>query len=298
MSRRLRAGLGKLRAAAGQLPGSKLSQAQREALAVFARQTGAVTIEPSGRGVIYRIAEASVVEQHWRNLTPDEAASQDTTLPLRSVNIAQARGSKSARHGHDVHYLLLKAAGPVIWQDHNGQRLNLQQATQQQGAAVLAIHKGPQRDSGWYTSDTLWLVENQALFDRLDWLPDASPQTVAYYAGHVRDDLLEWLAARPRAATIKFFPDYDGVGLLNFARVKLRLGESVSLWLMPHWESHLSRYGNNHLWQKTAVAFTAALGQLAPVLATEPELRRLIDAMQTQGLALEQEAVWHGRDWE
>jgi hypothetical protein len=295
MSRSLRASLSKLRAAeTGRLAGSSLSAAQRKALEAFARQTGAVASQPSGRGVVYRVVEAAVVERHWRNLAPVDAASLDTTLPIRSANIAQTRGSKSARHGHDVHYLLLKAVGPVIWHDSNGHRLNLQQATQQQGAAVLAIHKDPHSDQGWQTNEPLWLVENQALFDRLDWLPDESPQTIAYYGGHVRKNLIDWLAVRPRAASIRFFPDYDGVGLHNYARIKLRLGDSVSLWMMPDWESCLSHYGNNQLWQKTALDFNAAIRLLAPLLAAEPELQHLITAMQSQGLALEQEAVWLG----
>ncbi len=38
------------------------------------------------------------------------------------------------------------------------------------GAAALAIHAG----STWRSEHPLWLVENQALFDRLDWLPSSS----------------------------------------------------------------------------------------------------------------------------
>ena len=59
-------------------------------------------------------------------------------------------------------------------------RLDLRLSTDQLGVAALTVHA----DSTWYTEHPLWLVENQALFDQLDWLPCAQPASVAYYSGH------------------------------------------------------------------------------------------------------------------
>ncbi len=289
MNRTLRAALGKLRQAeAGQLAGSTLSAAQRKTLEHFARQTGSVQIRPSGRGVIYVIVEAAIVERHWRDLTPIDPEQLADDVPDRAANIATSRSSKSARHDHPVHYLLLKAGpGPVSWRDDRGHRLDLRQATDQQGAGVLAIHS----DSHWASDGPLWLVENQALFDRLDWLPDSNNCSVGYYSGQLRTGLLDWLAERPRASQLHFFPDYDGVGLLNYARIRARLGADVSLWLMPDWQSRLSRFGSPVLWRRSAREFRAAQQQLS-TLTVEPEIQQLMRAMQRQGLALEQEAVW------
>ncbi|XSG85119.1 MAG: DUF7281 domain-containing protein [Methylohalobius sp. ZOD2] len=292
MSRALRAALGKLyRAEDGRLAGSQLSSAQRKALDAFARQTGSVQIQPRGRGVFYRIVQPTVVERHWRDLTPIDADELDADLPKRAGNISRARSSKRSLHSHDLHYLLLKAAGPVQWRDGTGHRLDLGLATVRQGAAVLAIDNDMRKDGGWHTTGTLWLVENQALFDRLDWLPDRTHASVAYYGGQLRNGLIEWLAARPRAVRVRFFPDYDGVGLLNYARIKERLGDAVQLWLMPAWESRLRRYGNAELWQGTAREFEAAQRRLTG-LVLEPEVLELIRTMQSLGMALEQEAVW------
>jgi hypothetical protein len=58
------------------------------------------------------------------------------------------------------------------------------------------------------------------------------------------------------------FPDYDGVGLLNFARLLKRSIAPVEFWLMPEWVASLRKYGSNPLWQKTESDFTAALARL------------------------------------
>ncbi|MEZ5592743.1 MAG: hypothetical protein R3F53_19395 [Gammaproteobacteria bacterium] len=281
--------LGKLRQSeTQQLAGSALTKPQREALEHFARQTGSVQIQPGGRGVVYKIVQSAIIERHWRDLTPIEPTALASDLPNRASNIAMSRSSKSARHGHAVCYLLLKAGpGPVSWQNDAGHRLDLRQATDQLGAAALAVH----RHNNWTTGGALWLVENQALFDRLDWLPGGANTSITYYSGQLSNGLLEWLAERPRAAPLWFFPDYDSVGLQNYARLKARLGATVRLWLMPDWETRLIRYGNRDLWPTTARDLPILQEQQA-TLALEPEVLRLLQAMQRHGRVLEQEAIW------
>ena len=101
----------------------------------------------------------------------------------------------------------------------------------------------------------------------------------------------DWLAERLRASRLWCFPDYDGVGLLNYARLKARLGDTVRLWLMPDWQDRLLRFGSNALWQDTAREFNVARQQLE-ALENGVEVHELIRAMQGGGLALEQESVW------
>ena len=78
----------------------------------------------------------------------------------------------------------------------------------------------------------------------------------------------------------------------DLLRIKQALGSQVNFWMMPAWEKRLLRYGNNKLWQETARDFNATLPQLLPLIQNESELCQLIEAMQRNGLALEQEAVW------
>ena len=289
MSRGLIAALRKLRQAPeGRLASSQLSDGQRRELTSFAQATGSIHVRPQGRGVVFEISLLAVVEHQWRQLVPIEQEDLMSDLPSRARNIASTRSSKGAEHSHEFSYLLLKAgSGQVDWLDEQGHQLDLRASTDQLGAAALAIHAG----STWRSEHPLWLVENQALFDRLDWLPSAEPASVAYYSGQLANNLIEWLAEMPRASTVWFFPDYDGVGLLNYARICARLGDSVRLWLMPQWQDRLARFGSATVWSDTQREFNAMLAKFDSI-SIEPEVKQLIEGMQTQGLALEQEAVW------
>lgn len=291
MSRALRVALDKMIGSQdGKLAGSKLTEAQRTALNQFMRQTAAITHQTSGRGVIYLIKDRVTVERHWREIAPSRVDELEANLPSRAANIAQSRMSKSAAHRHECYYLLLRAVGNANWYTDKGDSFEMQVVTDKLGAAVLTI--GGACEQSWHTTGQLWLVENQALFDRLDWLPDDSNTTVAYYSGHLQKRLIDWLALRKRASGIWLFPDYDGVGLSNYLRMKQVLGSNVKFWLMPNWQQRLLRYGNNKLWQDTAREFKATVPILLPMIYDELELCLLLETMQQTGLALEQESIW------
>jgi len=266
------------------LPASQFTPAQRSALDRFARQTGAVNCLRQGRGDVYSVCNQAVFEAHVTQLSPQVEPSIADQLPLRAQHVAHARDSKARRHQHGSYYPLLKAVGDaVIWREiDRGTDLELSAATWDFGAASLCIHP----DDAWHTEQALWLVENQALFDRTDWLPEGTQATLLYYGGHLDGRLLSWLGHRPRASRVTLFPDYDGVGLSNFVRLREALGDACDFWLMPQWESKLARYGSVQLWRDTLRHFTTAVAQLpAPV-------RELTEQMQHRGMALEQEAVW------
>jgi hypothetical protein len=205
-------------------------------------------------------------------------------LPLRAQHVAHARDSKARRHQHGSYYPLLKAVGDAVsWREvKRGAELPLSAATRDFGAASLSI----QSDDAWHSEQALWLVENQALFDRTDWLPEGTQATLLYYGGQLDGRLLSWLGHRPRASQVILFADYDGVGLSNFARLREALGDACDFWLMPQWESKLARYGSVQLWRDTLRHFTTAVAQLPP------SVRELTEQMQHLGMALEQEAVW------
>lgn len=283
MDRPLRAALLKLHDKEA-LPASQFSAAQRIALDRFARQTGAVSCQRQGRGDVYRVSDPHLFDTHLAALSPQVDIGASENLPLRARHIAHARDSKARSHQHDCHYPLLKAVGDkVLWRhDELGAELPLGQLTRDFGAASLRIEPG----DAWHTDQPLWLVENQALFDRTDWLPDGTAATLIYYGGQLDGRLLAWLARRPRASRVVLFPDYDGVGLANFARLHALLGNACECWLMPGWRSKLARYGSQQLWRDTFRDFTHAVSQLPDYLGP------LSDQMRRSGLALEQEAVW------
>lgn len=217
-------------------------------------------------------------------LSPQLGHSIAQQLPLRAQHVAHARNSKARHHQHCSYYPLLKAVGDsVTWREGEcGAELALSTLTHDFGAATLCV----QSNDAWHTEQTLWLVENQALFDRTDWLPEGTLATLMYYGGQLDGRLLTWLSRRSRASRVILFPDYDGVGLANFARLYEVLGDACECWLMPQWESKLARYGSNLLWRATLRHFAGAVDHLPAYL------RELTTQMQRLGLALEQEAVW------
>ncbi len=266
------------------LPASQFTAAQRQSLDLFARQTGAVACQRQGRGEVYLVCNPELFAIHLRELSPQVEMPTIDNLALRAQHIAHARNSKARTHQHDCYYPLLKAVGDgVLWQQGEpDKQLSISQLTADFGAASLRL----QAEDNWQTAQPLWLVENQALFDRTDWLPAGTRATLLYYGGQLDGRLLAWLARHPRASRVILFPDYDGVGLANAARLHALLGESCECWLMPNWQTRLERYGSQKLWQGTYREFSSAVTKLPDYLAP------LTERMRQTGLALEQEAVW------
>lgn len=267
-----------------ELPASQFPASQRSALDRFSRQTGALISQRQGRGTAYRVVNPDLFHTHLAALSPGLGDAGERLAPLRARHIADARDSKARSHRHEHHYLLLKSVGEgVLWRESSrGIELPLDQATRNFGAATLAIDT---RDA-WFTATDLWLVENQAVFDRTDWLPASAAATVAYYAGQLNGLLLNWLASRQRASQVIHFPDYDGVGLANFTRLHAALGDACQFWLMPDWSEKLDHYGSAQLWRATLHHFTSASPKLPAYVIP------LAERMRQSGLALEQEAVW------
>lgn len=270
---------------------STFTPAQRRVLEEFARKTGAVQPRKEGRGTVYRVVDLQVTKTHLAQLRPMVADQLNPAWPKRAINIAQSRSSKAGRQGHDRFYMLIKAISDgVNWQTCDGEprrRLNLSEITDTGGVGALAL---TQNDT-WHSGQPLWLVENQALFDKLDWLPVHSTGSIAYYGGQLPDQWLRWLESRKRASEVILFPDYDGVGLMNYARLKAVCACECRFWLMPDWENKIYQFGNQKIWLNTLADFQSAATKLLSA-KSEPNLARLCQTLSDQGQALEQEAVW------
>lgn len=288
MSRALADALEKLLAAQGNLAATLFTPAQRRQLDAFARRTGALRRVTQGSGASYSLTDTALAQSHLAALRPLAHSELDPALPARANNIARMRDSKGRRHGHATGYLLLKAiSGEVCWKRGDGALLDVSAATGLAGAAAISIGV----DDGWTTDQPIWLVENQALFDRPDWLPASASGSLVYYGGQLSNLLLDWLAQRQRTVGILFFPDYDGVGLLNYARLAEKARCPVEFWLMPDWAERLRKYGSNAIWNNTRKQFDSAILRLEKSGMPVP-LGGLCQALATHGLGLEHEAVW------
>ncbi|MCU8561484.1 DUF2220 family protein [Vibrio vulnificus] len=267
---------------------STMTTAQKRQLDEFCRKTHSVRMTPSGRGIAYRIEDLAVVTVTLQQLSPHQ--DLPLSIPPRAANIASTRSSKQGRITHDVTHVFIKTRGQPNWSDGDRPTEQLQRASEEFGVAALEI--GGDKNHSLYSKHPIWLVENQELFDRLNWLPTSEPTSVIWYRGQLHNKLIDWLAAPQRSPFIYLFADYDGVGLNNYRRLKERLGERVTFWLMPNWRTLLTHYGQNKLWIDTAREFESFERNAGQWLEQENELKALIQAMKRQGLALEQEVVW------
>lgn len=270
------------------IAGSTLTLSQKKQLEEFSRKTQSVQIIPKGRGVVYGILDMDVVKVTLDQLAPIQDLS--STVPQRAANIASTRSSKQGRVGHDVTYVLAKAVANPLWESAGGPTEHLNVATEEFG--VFSLEVGGERNRELNTHHSIWLVENQALFDRLDWLPNNEPTTVIWYRGQLHNKLIDWLSVPDRAPMVYFFADYDGVGLNNFRRLSERLKERAEFWMMPNWKALLKRYGQNQLWVDTAREFDSFERNSQRLLEQSSTLQCLVKEMKKQGLALEQEAIW------
>lgn len=288
MSRPLADALVKLLDTGGRLPASQLTMAQRRALEEFACRTQAVRSAASGRGSLYQIVALAQVQAHLSQLRPGHSQLQVGDIPQRALNVSRNRTSKSGAARHAIQYLLLKAINSgQYWHDGKGAELDVAQLTQIGGVAALAVKSGDE----WCTTAPLWLIENQALFDDTSWLPSGASGTLCYYSGQLSSLLLGWLAERSRASQVILFPDYDGIGLQNFARLYELLGDACSFWLMSDWQARLRLYGNQQIWQDSLANYQDAVRRLR-AQGMSNELAELCSALQNMGLALEQESVF------
>lgn len=269
---------------------SAFTPGQRKELEQFALTTRQIELCKQGRSTVYRIINRSSIIKYLAQLHPLEEDLLPDNLPTRSRNIGTDRNSKAGKAGHDCCYLLMKAwDSQVVWQDKNN-TMYPSELTEHFGAAALQISVGHL----WQCNRPLLLVENQALFDRHDWLPENFNGCLAYYAGQLSEVLLQWLAEQQRSEQVILFPDYDGIGLSNYVRLVIALHpkSTVHFYWLPDWEHKLVTFGNTKIWRDTRVLFENALQKLEGMNALNDDFIKLGQLSQRHGKALEQEAIW------
>lgn len=272
------------------LNASAFTASQRTKLEQFARSTRLIEIGKQGAGTFYRLLNRKSVTDYLRMQQSLDDASLTVGLPARSRNIGRDRDSKKGQSGHDCCYLLMKAwDAKALWSNEND-TMQPADLTRRFGVAALRIASG----HAWRSNNPLLLVENQALFDRCDWLPGDFNGSLAYYAGQLSDVLLQWLSEQKRTGRVTLFPDYDGAGLSNYVRLaeSIHPESTLQFYWLPDWETKLANFGNAGCWLKTRVQFENALNRLKAMNAMTEEFIRLGDLSQRCGKALEQESIW------
>ncbi|MBF6650096.1 hypothetical protein [Methylobacter sp. BlB1] len=272
------------------LPSSSFSLQQRKALETFSSSTRLIEIARQGRSTLYRVINPLALSNYLAQLQPVSETDLPPDLPDRSRNVGINRSSKKGNSTHQSYYLLMKAwADGVIWQDERT-TLDVTAATSKFGIAALRLNA----DQSWRCNRTLLFVENQALFDRNDWLDNDFNGCLIYYAGQLPEFFLQWLSECSRSPQVILFPDYDGIGLSNYARLAKSLHAETKLdfYWMPNWQDKLMKYGDKEIWSRTSILFHNAYNQLKLSNLVDKDLEQLAEISQYHGKALEQEAIW------
>lgn len=272
------------------LVSSFFNQTQQKFLNDLAKNTGIIKIRQQGRGFSYQVINISALQNYLKKLQPLDESELKADLPMRSRNIGLYKNSKQINSEHTFFYLLLKAVGNEIHWQNNKNQVNISEQTKLQGVSSLMI----EIEDNWQSLHPLFLVENQALFDYLDWLPANFNGSVVYYGGHIKQRLLNWLSCKKRASELILFADYDGVGLNNFLRLSqaIKNKQSCHFYLMPNWKNKLSIFGNPTIWRDNQTLFQNSVQGLQEIEALTDELKNLIHLMQALGKGLEQESIW------
>ena len=274
----------------GVLKKSELTAGQRKALEELMQQTRFIEIVKQGRSTFYRVTNKTALENYLARQQPLTEAELPIDIPNRSRNVGLHGDSKKGKSTHDAYYLLMKAWDiGVIWSNGKAQ-LDVAALTRQFGLAALQVGV----NQSWQCNKPLLLIENQALFDRCDWLDNGFDGCLIYYAGQLPDMLLQWLAERPRSSQVILFPDYDGVGLSNYVRLLESIHPETQLdfYWMPGWQEKLQAHGKPKVWANTHTLFENACHKLQAIGAMDENFQQLARLSQRAGKALEQEAVW------
>lgn len=288
------------------LTASAFTPSQRTHLEQFARETRLIELIKQGRSTVYRVINRQSVINYLRQRHPLDDVSLPADIPSRSRNIGTDRNSKTGQTGHDCWYLLMKAwDSDEVWQNDND-AMHPAELTERFGVAALQVSAGDslwpssgqacteRSRKGWQCNRPLLLVENQALFNQCDWLPQDFNGCLACYAGQLSDVLLQWLSEQKRTDEVILFPDYDGIGLSNYARLanSLHPDSTLQFYWLPDWGNKLATFGNTEIWLKTRVQFQNAFEKLNAINALNDDLIKLGHLSQQYGKALEQEAIW------
>ncbi|MBI4658154.1 MAG: hypothetical protein HY735_04760 [Verrucomicrobia bacterium] len=241
--------------------------------------SGVVVEERSGAGRRLVVRDRDAVCDFFAQRYPDAGFLAGDSNRVASV--ARFRDTKAIR-GNEPEFVCLRA-----WRDdalfRHDQPVNAVAATTEHGLFAFVLDDR----SPYSLRGTCALVENPAVFTRLEKLK--LPIALAVYGrGRVSNRFLEWLSGMTAPDfTLLHLPDYDPVGLSEFARMRERLGTRVHLHLPPELPSLFKRYSNRSLLDKPnsrELLFNLRRSEV-------PEVRHVLELMERNQAGLEQEAL-------
>lgn len=260
---------------------SSIAQSLRKELEIWAERKGCISIQKVGKGKVFRVVDEKTLEWEIARLAPKKDLDD---LPARVQNLAKNSNTKAGQTTLDFSYLLCKAVGDGVIV--NG--VDVSFITKSLGCFALPIKDD---SDGFECNGSLILVENQQLIDDLRWVPPDFKGIILYYAGNLSARLRMWLTKSSFVSVI-LFPDYDAVGINNYANLVETLPDAQWFW-MHDWKMKLEKYGCKELRRKgnQESMFDTLWSNFKEYGFPDAELESLMTEIRKQGKMLEQEAV-------
>ena len=260
---------------------SSIAQSLRKELEVWAERKGCISIQKAGKGKVFKVVDEKTLEWEITRLAPKKDLDN---LPVRVQNLAKNSNTKAGQTTLDFSYFLCKAVGDGVIV--NG--VDVSFITKSLGCFALPIKDD---SDGFECNGSLILVENQQLLDDLRWVPSDFNGIILYYAGNLSARLRMWLTKSSFVSVI-LFPDYDAVGINNYANLVEMLPDAQWFW-MHDWKMKLEKYGCKELRRKgnQESMFDTLWSNFKEYGFPDAKLESLMTEIRKQGKMLEQEAV-------
>ena len=260
---------------------SSIAQSLRKELEIWAERKGCISIQKAGKGKVFKVVDEKTLEWEITRLAPKKDLDN---LPVRVQNLAKNSNTKAGQTALDFSYFLCKAVGDGVIV--NG--VDVSFITKSIGCFALPIKDD---SDGFECNGDLILVENQQLLDNLNWVPSNFKGIILYYAGNLSSRLRSWIK-RSSFTNIIHFPDYDAVGISNFANLLENVPNAKWFWI-PSWKEKIAKYGCKELRKKgnQDSMFENLWNRFKENGFPDSELENLMNEIRKQGKMLEQEAV-------
>lgn len=244
-----------------------------------ALNSGVVVEEKSGAGRRLIVRDSGALRLFFAGRYPNAGAFDDA--PGRILGIAQFRDSKAlANDTPEIVCLRAWKEGSLL---RDSAPVNVVAATQEHGVFAFSLtDKSPYSLHG-----VCALVENPVVFAFIERLN--LPIDVALYGrGRISNRLLNWLAEKGLSdCSLIHLPDYDPVGLNEFARLHERLGERVTLHSPADLSDRFVRFSKRSL-----IADAGNQNMLRKLRDShDPAIRSVLKLIHEHNAGLEQEAL-------
>lgn len=240
---------------------------------------GVVAEEHSGGGRRLVVRDAAALQQFSRLHFPDTPVPGG--LSSRATGVARFRDSKT--FASDTPEIVSVRA----WSDkallQKGQPTGAAVATAQHGVFSFLL-AGAEH---YALRGVCALVENPAVFTQFEHF-QLPVGLVIYGHGRASNRFVDWLSTITSSDfQLLHLPDYDPVGLIEFERLRGRLGNRVRLHLPHDLDQQFTRFSN-----RTLLKHVNSQSMLANLRRTAlPEVRHVVALIDRHNAGLEQEAL-------